>query len=919
MIIKHYFISIKLKWVLLFLAVILFQSCDKHQAGSECTSVQKQLLTNWKMKSSLLVSSNDQDVSLSDFDDEKWLDVQVPTTVLRALVKAGIYPDPHFDLNNFKIPDANDTMNKRFGLEKFSYIKSTPNPFKYPYWFRTEFEIPNEKQKKKIWLNFDGINYRADIWVNGKKVAGKDKMEGMFTRFKYDITGQVNEKGKNILAVKIYQVDHTGNAIPGRQLEVFGHPRGQGKDIFKDATLKFSAGWDCAPVVRDRNMGIYQDVFLSYTGDVDIIDPYIVTDLPLPDTSKAKIYISTELKNTGNNPVKGVLKGSINMLKEVDFYTYKKTMPGNMKTVSFEKEIEIPAGKTITVQITPDEYPQLVINNPHLWWPNGYGMQYLHNLKLTFEVNGQISDMENTMFGIREITSKLKELNGEYGRTFFVNGQRIFLRGGWLQPDMMLDMNKKRMYDEARLLANANVNVLANEDMPSPPSHVMETYDKYGLLMWETFFQCWTSYPGTDLFNNPEDAALAVRGADDIIKRNRNHASLSMWTLQCETIVRDEIYTPVRNLIFEKDPSRPFVPTTSYGWDVKKLTPYMLKDIPTGMTDEGPPDYTWYPHKYYYDMVNKVHQQMFRDEMGVPSVPTYSSMKKFIFDLGKGTKNNVYPLDKNWAHHGAWDDVDGHSYVYRPYDVALRNRYGNPSSVKDYIFKAQIVNAGSYRAMYEAANHRMWDITQGVMLWKLNSTWPTVVWQLYDWFLNPTSAYYFTKKALEPLHIQLNENDFTVSVINTQHKQHDNLKASVKLYDFDLNVKWEKELVFNIEEDRYKELFKVPEISGLKGTYFVRLILTNDEGKEISNNFYWFSASKGVDKNVYEAIKRAGLDSKEYAMKVDHTDLASLPKVDLDIQYEISDDGREKVAVVTVKNPTEGLAFLNRLMVVLIY
>jgi exo-1,4-beta-D-glucosaminidase len=210
----------------------------------------------------------------------------------------------------------------------------------------------------------------------------------------------------------------------------------------------------------------------------------------------------------------------------------------------------------------------------------------------------------------------------------------------------------------------------------------------------------------------------------------------------------------------------------------------------------------------------------------------------------------------------------------------------------------------------------MWDITQGVMLWKLNSTWPTVVWQLYDWFLNPTSAYYFTKKALEPLHIQLNEDDFTVSVINAMHKEHKNLKVSVKVYDFDLNVKWEKEQVLSIGEDRYKEVFKVPEVKGIKGTFFVKLILKDTNGNTVSDNFYWFSNAKGVDSKVYEAVKRAGVDSKEYAKKVDHTDLSALKKVKLDLSYKITEDGKEKVATVTVKNNTKGLAFMNRLMVV---
>lgn len=875
---------------ILTLFVLIIQSCVTSKDKPSNENFNKQPLIEWTLVSSTQVSEQESIISSTNFNDEQWLNVEIPTTVLRALVNAGIYPDPHLDLNNFLIPDASDELNRQLDLGKYSHLKDHPNPFKDPYWFRTEFDIPKENGGKRTWINFDGINYRADVWLNGKKIADSKEMAGMFQRFKFDVTEYINAGSLNVLAVKIYQVDHPGTPVPGKQLEVFGPNRGQGKDIFKDVTLKFSAGWDCAPVVRDRNMGIYQSVYLTYTDAVDIIDPYVVTDLPLPDTTVVNLTISTELSNAGKTAEKGILKGSIDLVKEVDFYTYKKTMPGNMKTVYFEKEIEIPAEKTVVVSMNSEDFPQLSIKNPYLWWPNGYGEQYLHNLKLAFEIDGKTSDVENTTFGIREITNTFKEIEGEFGRVFHINGERIFCRGGWLQPDMMLDLNEKRMYDEARLLANANVNMIANEDMPSPPAHLMETYDKYGLLMWETFYQCWRMYPGTETFGNPIDTELALQNSYDIIKRYRSHPSLVLWAVACEVTVREELYTPLRSYVKEMDPTRPFLPTSSYGWDVDELTPYMKEDLPLGMTDEGAPDYTWYPHPNYYEKVLEVKQQMFRNEMGVPSVPTLNSMKKFIFDLGKGKKDDIYPLDKNWAHHGAWDDQ---GYVYRAYDKALREQYGFPSSAEDYIRKAQYVNAGSYRAMYEAANHRMWDITSGVMLWKLNSAWPTVVWQLYDWFLNPTSAYYFAKRALEPLHIQLNEHDFTVCVINTNHKEHKNLSASVRVLDFDLNVKWEKEEKINIEEDQYKDIFQLPEIEGLTTTYFVKLELKDGDGRIVSDNFYWFSSENNVDLH----------------------DLSKLHIVDLDLSPVLTDEGDEYYMQVVVKNSSNDLAFLHRLMI----
>ena len=855
----------------------------------------KQLLTHWRLKSSTQVTPLGNVLSLPTYQTHDWYQATVPTSVLGALVKAGVYPNPHFDLNDLKIPDASDNLNKRLGLSKYSYIKGVANPFKDPYWFRTTFLVPAHQKGRRTWLNFDGINYRADVWVNGKQVADHKNMAGMFLRFKYDITPFVVVGKENAVAVKIYQVDNVGTPSPGYLFQPFGQARGQGQEIFRDVTLKFMAGWDCSPVVRDRNMGIYQNVYLTYTDDVKIEHPYIVTDLQLPDTTNAYLTVSAELRNAGTAVCRGVLRGTIDLEKEIDFCTYKKQMPGTMPTVVFERAVEIPAGQTITVAFTPKDYAQLHIRNPHLWWPNGYGMQYLHKLKLTFEMNGKVSDEQTTTFGIRKITSTLKERDGEHGRIFWVNGKRIFSRGGFIQPDMLLDMNRKRMYDEARLLALAGVNMIANEDMPSPPEEVMETYDKYGLLMWEVFFQCWTSYPGTETFKNPTDTKLALRNMYDVVKRYRNHPSLVLWCMQIETIIREELYVPLREYIRQNDPTRPVIATSSHGWDVDKETPYIKPDLPTGMTDENAPDYTWYPHPYYYNKVLEVKDQMFRNEMGVPAVSTLASMKKYIYRLGKGEKTAYYPLDSVWAYHDAWDSIccPPESYAYKPYDEAIRREFGQPQSAEDYIRWAQYINAGSYRAMYEAANHRMWDITTGVMLWKLNATWPQVLWQIYDWFLNPNAGYFYAKKALEPLHIQMNEHNRMVAVINTMHRSHEKLTADVRLYDFNMNIVWQQQQPLSIDEDCYKELFTLPQPKGITPVYYARLLLKDGNGKVVSENFYWLSAD---GKNDFRAITQ-------------------MPKVDLQLTSTTTTKDNDIVMRIKVKNSTNRLAFMHRLMI----
>ena len=286
---------------------------------------------------------------------------------------------------------------------------------------------------------------------------------------------------------------------------------------------------------------------------------------------------------------------------------------------------------------------------------------------------------------------------------------------------------------------------------------------------------------------------------------------------------------------------------------------------------------------------------MFRNELGVPAVSTLASMKKYIYDLGNGERNAWYPLDKTWAYHDAWDTVYSppQSYAYKPYDAAIRRQFGQPESADDYVRWAQYVNAGSYRAMYEAANHRMWDITSGVMIWKLNAIWPQVLWQIYDWFLNPNAGFYFAKKALEPLHIQMNEHNRMVSIINTVHMPQNGLTADVLLYDFNMKVVWQKHANVSVDEDCYHELFTVPKPERLTPIYFVRLILTDDQGRRASENVYWLTTDGRDDFRL----------------------LARLPKVDLDFETTTTPVDDDLVMNIKVKNPTEQLAFMHRLMI----
>jgi len=874
--------------LLLLMSIILFL------CSPETKDNRKFSLTGdgWLIKSSTQVSEEGEIISTGKFQPLDWHQASVPTTVLSALVKDGIYPDPRIGLNNFKIPDASDEINERYELVIFSHLGDGINPWKASYWFRKEFELPASYNGKNIWLNFNGINYRADVWLNGHKIAGRDKMVGMFLRFRYDITEYANVNETNCLAIRIYQVDHPGTPWPGAQFKVFGRHRGESVDIFKDETLRFSGGTDCAPLIRDRNMGIYQDVYITATGKVSIEDPFVVTDLLLPDTSRADIRIATVLTNHKDEEVKGLLTAKISLMDTLKFPTYAEYLGGSMPDIVVSKEVILNANQSLDIELSPKNFSELTIKNPYLWWPNGYGKQYLHNLELTFYINNKISDQERITFGIREIENKLKKIGDEYGRVFYVNGERIFCRGGWLQPPSMLEQNEKRVYDEARLLAKANVNMVANEDAPSPPDIVLDAYDKYGILIWETFYGCWRMYPGKATANNPLDHDLAIREGEDIIKRYRNHPSLALWCVACETTVTEDIYTSLRKNAIKFDGTRPFAPSSNISWDVDSLTPYIKADLPLGMSDHGEPGYNWNPEPYYFEKVLEVNLQTFRNELGAPSVPVYSSLKKFIPKFNEDVDSPIFPLDSVWSEHGAIDR-DEKFRIYSTYDNAIRARYGKPSSVKDYARKAQYVNANSYRAMYEAYNHRMWDITSGVMLWKLNATWPTVLWQLYDWFLCQNASYYFAQSAMEPVHIQMNANGHKISVINRSYQELEDAKICAKVINFNMKEIWSQTDTATIGADRYQEFFTIPQALSETMVYFVKLELKDKYGNILSENMYWKSLASPPNFKVFSKLK----------------------PVALGVSTAIKDIGNEIRVLVTLRNSTNKLSFFNRLVI----
>jgi len=849
--------------LLAFTWVFVASAAGKQEAPAKAAKETKQredLAGEWMMQSSFLEPGAGTDLSQPGCATKNWHRVQVPTTVLNALTKAGVYPDLRIGLNAYQIPDSSDEFNAKHDLAKFSHLPDKRNPWRDPWWFRHEFTLPELSTGRHVWLHFDSINYRAEVWLNGNKVADREQMVSMNQRFVFDVSRWAVAE-LNGLAVKIWPVDHVGS--PGPQLIPLAGNRFEDhvSDGPMDFAVQLAGGYDCFPSIPDRYMGILQDVWVETSGPVIIRDPFVVTELPLPRTDSAKLKISATLVNASEQAISGSLKGS---MAEAG--------------LTFEMPVTLSAGESKEVAFDPAP----VMEHPRLWWPNGYGVQPPYDLSLQFVAGGSVSHTQMVRFGVRHITSEMHEYNGHYGRRIQINGQKIFARGGYVQPDALWDWTPERVDTEIRYYAQANLNLIYFEDIANPPDYFFDACDRYGVMIGQCFYGCSWMQTGSKY---PEDVPLVIKCSRDILQRYRNHPSLLFYMASNEGLTREEVYRPWRASVIELDGSRFWVPSNGMpNVAPDKVQPWFREDMPTGMTDLGYNTYGWEEPSEYYRRVREVPNWMFMTESGSASLPPLSSLQKFIPNLGAVAPGATFPLDAAWAHHGA-------NQYYQPYDAAVRRVYGEPATVGDYIWQGHLATADQHRAMFEAVSHRLWDITSGFTQWKINSAWPDVQWQIFDWFLKPMVSYYFIKRANEPVHIQLGLIEPMVTVVNHSLEPRSGLKVRARVLDPSMRVLFEKQENAEVAANTYRDIFELPKLPELPPVYFVRLDLSDAVGKRISDNLYWLPAQKGGSLRA----------------------LHSLPPVKLQATCKIEARGALKIARVKVTNPTEQIAFFVQL------
>ena len=467
--------SLRLVGVLFLFSAFLAPAPARSQGSLEANF---QGTGNWAIQSSAKVNSTGDQISRVGFDDSRWYNTNGPKTVFAILVENGVYKDPYFGMNLRSVPGVEYKIGTGFANQEMP----ENSPYAVPWWYRSEFDLPPYYRGKKIWLSFRGINYRANIWMNGKKVAGSDEVVGAFRRYVFDVTSVAKPDEKNALAVEV-SAPHPG-----------------------DLAITF-VDWN--PTPPDKDMGLWQEVGFSATGPVTVRHSFVETQLDLPATGKAHLTVRAELENTSGAAVKGRLVGKIS---------------GGASPIKFSQDVELAAGEKRSITITPENVAALNVQNPHLWWPYQMGEPYLHRLSLTFFIGErELSDIQQIRFGMVQTNS---ETTPEGNLLLKVNGKPVLVRGGGYTPDMMLRRDESRREAEFRYVKEMGLNTIRLEGKLEDESF-MDRADRDGILIMAGWCCCdaWEKWGKW----NDENRRVSVESLRDQLLRLRKHPSILVW------------------------------------------------------------------------------------------------------------------------------------------------------------------------------------------------------------------------------------------------------------------------------------------------------------------------------------------------------------------------------------------------------
>ena len=763
-------------------------------APARCGARQDLAGGAWKLRRASLVQADGAALSGPSYDDGAWMPATVPGTVLASFVNAGAVADPAFADNQF--------------LGSDSYFRS-------PFWYRDTFDAHLDSERQ--FLHFDGINWKADVYLNGVSLG---RIEGAFREGEFDVTGILKE-GRNDLAVLIHENIHYGAV---KEQTAYSSDQNGGIVGADNPTMHATVGWDWIPTVRGRDIGIWDDVYITYKGAVSIADPFVRTVLPLPDTTSADVYAEVTLVNRSAQSVEGSLRGAFG---DAGFELAQTLAPGESRTV---------------------KVPALHLDHPKLWWPKGYGEQNLYDVSFSFVTDGKVSDGVSFKSGVRQMDFSVDgydptpglqkggfESSGEPERlSLYVNGRRFIGFGGnWGFPEMLLNY-RGREYDIAVAYhADMNFTIIRNWVGMTGDKEFYEACDRHGVMVWQDF---WLANPwdGPD----PYYPGLFEEVAEEYIRRIRNHPSLAIYVGRNEGNPPEEIDAFLAEAVAREHPGMHYIPHSA-----------------AGVVSGGGP-YRALPPKDYFSLWG---HDTFHSERGMPNVMNYEDMvRAFGIENIEPVNTMQHPNPIYGLHDYTLGVVPGAASAQSAdsFNGIIAKAFGEPADAKEFAALAQWVNYDGYRAIFEARSEQR----RGMILWMSHPAWPSMVWQTYDYYFEPTGAYFGSKKACEPLHILWNPLHDDIEVVNYHAGLRRGLTASCDLVNLDGSVVWNREAPLDIREDETVVCFPLEFPAELTEVYFIRLRLTDAAGTVLSENLYW----RGREEGNLKALRTVAQASPEW-------------------------------------------------------
>ena len=774
----------------------------------------------WRLAVASTLGADADGVRLSKpgYDSAKWYAAVVPGTVLTTLIARGVYPDPDYGLNNMAIPESLSRQD---------------------YWYRTEFTVPNRAAGRNHTLTFNGINYAAEVWWNGTRLGA---IKGAFTRGVFDLPAARIADGRNALAVHILPPPHPG--IPHEQSVAAGPGENGGQLAIDGPTFIATEGWDWIPAIRDRNIGLWQGVELRATGALKLLDPHVVTQLPLPKIDSADVSITVAIENRSAAPTAA-------------------TISARFDDVEVRKVVTLQPGVS-ELALDSREFPQLHLPHPRLWWPNGYGPANLYALTLAVSDAQGISDTASLRFGVRELTYELSlfDSRGRLRRVevdptagsargerlvdvrheaikrtpqgwaeslttagenspavrpvatesltpylaIRVNGVPIAARGGsWGMDDSRKRVSRAHLEPFFELHRAAHLNIIRNWLGQDTEEVFYDLADEYGLLILNDF---WVSTQ--DFQVEPQDPGLFLANARDVVSRFRNHPSIAVWFGRNEGVPQPILNEGLADLIATLDGTRYYTGSSNT----------------VNLQGSGPYNYRP-PEQYFTELARG-----FSVEVGTPSVSTLEALHASIPEADR------WPLGDTYAYH---DWHFGGNGDVASYMTAMQEQYGAPTSLEDFERKAQLMDYVSYRAIFEGFQAHLWTENSGRLLWMTHPSWPSNTWQIYSSDYDTAAPYYAVKKACEPIHAQLNLPDYRLAVVNTTREPQAGLTLRSRVVALDGRVLLERRDRVEAAANAVTTLaaLGLAPILERERVVVVRLTLEDRYGARVSENSYW--------------------------------------------------------------------------------